>query len=92
MPKRSSREDPNEAATRILQTATSEEPAERIENVLAELRQRLTEEQLRQLAGAILGQHGGPRGGKARAKKLSAERRKEIAQKAARARWKKDSI
>lgn len=34
-----------------------------------------------------LGKLGGLKGGKARAKKLSAERRKEIAQKAAKVRW-----
>ena len=34
-----------------------------------------------------LGRLGGQKGGKARAKKLTAERRKEIAQKAAQARW-----
>lgn len=36
-----------------------------------------------------LGTLGGQKGGKARAEKLSAERKKEIAQKAAQARWKK---
>ena len=37
----------------------------------------------------LLGQRGGLKGGKARAKKLSAKKRQEIAQKAALARWKK---
>ena len=36
-----------------------------------------------------LGRLGGKKGGPARAKKLSAEKRREIAKKAARARWKK---
>lgn len=36
-----------------------------------------------------LGRKGGKKGGKARADKLSAKRRKEIAQKAAKARWNK---
>lgn len=36
-----------------------------------------------------LGRLGGLKGGKARAEKLSPERRKEIAKKAAQARWKK---
>lgn len=41
----------------------------------------------------LLGQRGGLKGGKARADSLSAKRKKEIAQKAARVRWKgKDSI
>jgi hypothetical protein len=40
-------------------------------------------------AAVALGRLGGLKGGKARAKKLTAERRKEIAKKAAKARWKK---
>lgn len=39
---------------------------------------------------SILGQMGGKKGGKARAAKLSPERRKEIAVKAANARWHKE--
>jgi len=38
-------------------------------------------------AAVALGRLGGLKGGKARAKKLSAERRKEIAKKAAQKRW-----
>ncbi len=38
---------------------------------------------------AELGRRGGPKGGAARAKTLTAERRKQIAKKAARARWSK---
>lgn len=41
-------------------------------------------------AAVALGRLGGKKGGKARAKKLSAKRRKEIAQKAAKSRWNKD--
>lgn len=41
-------------------------------------------------AAVALGRLGGKKGGKARAKALSPERRKEIAQKAAKARWGKD--
>jgi hypothetical protein len=40
-------------------------------------------------AAVALGRLGGLKGGKARADKLSPEQRKEIAQKAAQARWKK---
>ncbi len=40
-------------------------------------------------ADVALGRLGGLKGGKARADKLSPEQRKEIAQKAAQARWKK---
>jgi hypothetical protein len=41
-------------------------------------------------SAVALGRRGGLKGGRARANKLSASRRKEIAQKAARARWAKD--
>ena len=41
-------------------------------------------------AAVALGRLGGQKGGKARAKKLSAERRSEIARAAARARWGKN--
>lgn len=44
-----------------------------------------------QSAEALAGRVGGLKGGKARAAKLSAERRSEIAREAARARWKKTS-
>lgn len=40
-------------------------------------------------AAVALGRLGGKKGGKARAEKLTPEQRKEIAQKAARSRWKK---
>ena len=40
-------------------------------------------------AAVELGRLGGKKGGKARAEKLSPERRKEIARKAAKARWDK---
>ncbi len=40
-------------------------------------------------AAVALGRLGGLKGGKARATKLSSKRRKEIAEKAARARWSK---
>jgi len=42
-------------------------------------------------AAVALGRLGGLKGGKARTAKLSPERRKEIAQKAAQARWKQKS-
>lgn len=38
-------------------------------------------------AASMLGKIGGPRGGRARAEKLSPERRKAIARRAAQARW-----
>lgn len=42
-------------------------------------------------AAVMLGRLGGLKGGKARAKKLSSSRRKEIAKKAAKARWQSPS-
>ncbi len=41
------------------------------------------------LAAVVLGRLGGKKGGHARAEKLTAERRSEIAKKAAQARWQK---
>ena len=41
-------------------------------------------------AAVMLGRLGGLKGGKARARKLSAEKRSEIAKKAAQVRWSKD--
>ena len=43
----------------------------------------------RSAAAAMLGSLGGKKGGKARMEKLSPEQRKELARKAAQARWKK---
>lgn len=85
MPRRSSNEDINETASRILRQATNGQ--ETVESVLAELRQRLTPEQLVQLGAAILGSKGGRSGGLARAERLSSEQRSRIAKKAAMARW-----
>lgn len=75
MPKRSSKppEDPNEAAFRIVQQATSEPAPEPLPG--------------KNSAAVALGRLGGKKGGPARAKKLSPERRREIARKAAQARW-----
>jgi len=41
------------------------------------------------ILGRVGGKIGGPKGGRARARKLSAERRREIARKAAQTRWAK---
>jgi hypothetical protein len=49
----------------------------------------VTEEEKRSEAARLLGKFGASKGGKARAEKLSPERRKEIARKAAKARWDK---
>jgi len=72
VPKRSRREDLNEMAARIAAAATGEDDPYDGKDPLA----------------VELGRRGGLKGGKARAKKLSAERRSEIAREAAKARWK----
>jgi hypothetical protein len=78
MPKRSSRgkqgpEDANEIAFRVTQEATGEKSKDWEEG--------------KNPAAVALGRLGGAKGGKARAEKLSAERRSDIARKAARKRW-----
>lgn len=77
MPKRSSKKkvDVNQLAAYIVNDATSEE-----------LLNKAAQEG-KNPAAVILGRLGGLKGGKARAAKLSAEQRKEIAQKAAKTRW-----
>lgn len=72
MPKRSSRKDINELATHIVESATN--PTERIENE-------------KNPHAVALGRLGGLKGGRARAEKLTAARRKEIAKNAAEKRW-----
>jgi len=76
MPKRSSKtEDVNEAAFRILAEATSQGQEPERDAVSA--------------AAAALGRRGGLKGGPARAKTLSAAKRKAIAKKGALARWRR---
>ncbi|HEV8505059.1 MAG TPA: hypothetical protein VGQ53_06655 [Chitinophagaceae bacterium] len=72
--------DTNQIAKRIVDIATNEE--EKVSN------EKSTSEEIK-AAAAALGRLGGLKGGKARAKKLSANKRSEIAKKAASARWKK---
>lgn len=76
MPKRSSKKDINEIAASILGSATKE-PAKEVPQ--------------KNPAAVALGRLGGLKGGKARAEKLTPERRKEIARKAAQSRWAKKS-
>jgi len=49
--------------------------------------EQATNEHIKNPAAVALGRLGGLKGGKARAEKLSAKKRKEIARKAARIRW-----
>ncbi len=68
-------------AYRVVQDAAGEEP-----DAPKQEEPELTPEE-RHAAAVALGRLGGKKGGPARAKKLSAERRREIAKKAAAARW-----
>jgi hypothetical protein len=72
--------DVNMLATQIIAEATQEEKPT----------QTPTKE--KNPAAVALGRLGGLKGGKARAESLSAKKRKEIAQKAAKARWEKHHI
>jgi len=69
------REDANERAARVVREATGQEPPE--------------EAPRKNPHAVALGRKGGKKGGLARAKKLTARRRKAIATKAAKARWSK---
>lgn len=69
--------DANQLAAAIVRLST-EEPEEH-PNEQSAISKYLSE----------IGRRGGLKGGKARAERLSAKKRKEIAQKAAQARWKK---
>jgi len=74
MPKRSSKpRDLNKLAAAIAAEATGTAPEEPPSD--------------KNPHAVALGRLGGQKGGKARAKKLTAERRREIARKAARSRW-----
>jgi hypothetical protein len=74
MPKRSSKpRDLNQLAAAIATEATGETPEEPPSN--------------KNPHAVALGRLGGQKGGKARAKKLTPEERREIARKAATARW-----
>ncbi len=76
-PKKKRPRDISQLAASIVADATSEEkPAPRPDG--------------KNPAAVALGRLGGLKGGKARAAKLSAKKRKEIAKKAAQARWNKD--
>ena len=66
--------DPNQAAARIVNAATSANPPK---------------PEGKNPAAVALGRLGGLKGGKARAVKLSAKQRKKIARQAAKTRWSK---
>jgi hypothetical protein len=68
--------DPNQLAKSIVDLATGAKPVE-------------VEDERKDPAAVSLGRRGGLKGGKARAAALSDERRREIAQQAAKRRWNK---
>jgi hypothetical protein len=78
MPSRASKppegEDFNQAAFRVVKQATEKQDPDRPKNP----------------AAVALGRLGASKGGKARAAKLSAKRRAQIARQAAQKRWRKD--
>jgi hypothetical protein len=76
--------DPNKLALEIVRLST-EEPGEPEQLTKTDIPKRSPISEYL----AEIGRKGGLKGGKARAEKLSAKKRKEIAQKAAKARWDK---
>jgi hypothetical protein len=80
MPNRSSKpkrpRDTNQLAKFIVELATGEQPAPELADTGKDP------------AAVALGRKGGLKGGKARADNLTAQRRSEIARKAAKSRWK----
>ncbi len=68
-------------ALRVVQEATGQSEPES---------EKPTTEKAKRFDPVALGHLGGLKGGKARAEKLTPEQRKEIAKKAAQARWKKE--
>ncbi len=75
MPRRSSTEDTNQIAARVVALSTGQEPP------------KIRRKKRKNPAAVALGKLGGSKGGKARAANLSAEERKAIAKLAAQARW-----
>ena len=84
MPTRSSKRRPsdiNELARAIVDLATADDKPDEAEP------EPTPPEREKNPAAVALGRLGGKKGGKARAASLTPEQRKEIAQKAAKARW-----
>lgn len=79
-PKKKRPRDLNQPAVSIVADATAEAKPEKLHNATG-----------KNPAAVALGRLGGLKGGKARAAKLSAKKRKEIAKKAAEARWGKSN-
>jgi hypothetical protein len=71
-------------------SSTPASPSDPNELAASIVEQATSDKPAKNPAAVALGKLGGKKGGPARAKKLSAKRRKQIARKAARARWSKD--
>jgi hypothetical protein len=78
-PKKKRPRDISQLAASIVADATAEDMPDKLHNVTG-----------KNPAAVALGRLGGLKGGKARAAKLSAKKRKEIAKKAAQTRWAKE--
>lgn len=95
MPKRSSISDPLAEKPASKQERRPRDPNELAFNVVREAvgdEEKFEPEEREKNPHAVaLGRLGGKKGGKARAEKLTADERREIARKAAEARWKKAS-
>jgi hypothetical protein len=87
MPKRSSKPDENEMAFDGLQELLRRDEARDKSQPIDEPAD--DDKPAKNPAAVALGRLGGLKGGKARAEKLSAKKRKAIAKKAAEARWRK---
>lgn len=70
--------DPNQLAKLVVDLATGDHTDARLAS------------NMKNAAAVLLGRQGGLKGGRARANSLTAERRSEIARKAATSRWKSD--
>jgi hypothetical protein len=89
MHRRSSKGDVAQNALRVVEAAIGDKLASKPEPTKPI--QFPSQPKKKNPAAVALGKLGGIKGGKARAAKLSEERRKEIAQRAAQARWAKES-
>lgn len=69
--------------------SSSKKISEDLNNIALRIVKQATDEHVKNPAAVALGRLGGLKGGKARAEKLSAKRRKEIAREAANRRWSK---
>jgi hypothetical protein len=89
MPKRPSKSDPSLFAKNVLDHIIAKYDPEAAESVMVSDSGFDSSKPAKNPAAVALGKLGGSKGGHARAANLSPRRRKQIARKAARARWSK---